>query len=84
MRKTIYSREYEILLELLVRARKRSGVTQTALAEALETTQSIVSKMERGERRLDVIEVWTICEAIAVSFSGLMRQFEQAVRREFG
>ncbi|HVX91062.1 MAG TPA: helix-turn-helix transcriptional regulator [Candidatus Paceibacterota bacterium] len=56
MQKTIHSDEHLALRELLVAKRRESNLTQTALAEKLRMPQSFVSKVERGERLLDVIE----------------------------
>lgn len=42
------------------------GITQAELAVRLGETQSFVSKVERGERRLDVLEFLSFCEALGV------------------
>lgn len=44
--------------------RERAGVTQLALAESLGNTQTFISKIERGERRIDVVEFIEICDAL--------------------
>jgi transcriptional regulator with XRE-family HTH domain len=47
------------MMELLVAARDKAGLTQIQLAERLGKPQSFVSKYETGERLLDVIEfIW--------------------------
>ena len=61
---SIYSDSYQLLLELLVSARRNSALTQTQLADRLGRPQSFVSKYERGERRLDVIELIQVCRAV--------------------
>jgi len=45
-------------------ARKARGLTQTALAELLETTQGTVSQWERDERTL--MPDWTVRLAVAL------------------
>lgn len=50
----------------LTEARKKAGLTQSALAVRLRRPQSFVSKYERGERRLDVIEFGEVAQAIGV------------------
>ncbi|WP_280156362.1 helix-turn-helix transcriptional regulator [Piscinibacter sp. XHJ-5] len=69
MQKTLYSREYRILLTILKDMRKTTGVTQGALAERLGMRQSDVSKCEAGSRRLDVIELkfWTAALGFGVN-----------------
>ena len=54
--KTIHSAKYQIFLQMLISARKEAGVTQAELAKRLNRVQSYVSKVEIGERRMDVIE----------------------------
>ena len=74
MEKTIFSKDYSVLLRELRKARKRSGLSQEELAERLGESQSFVSKCERGERRLDVVELRSFCNAIGVSFLDFMAQ----------
>ncbi len=81
MEKTIYTREYDAVVRLLRAARKTAGITQIELAERLGLTQSLVSKMERGDRRLDIIEVRTICRAIGISFLEFVTQLERQLTR---
>jgi transcriptional regulator with XRE-family HTH domain len=62
--KSLYSQRYRRLLKLLVDARKDRGLSQQAVADKLKRPQSFVSKYESGERRLDVIELLILGEAI--------------------
>ena len=52
--------------ELLVEARKKAGLTQAELSSRLKRPQSFVSKYERGERRLDVIEFAEVAKAVGI------------------
>jgi HTH-type transcriptional regulator/antitoxin HipB len=52
------------LIELLVAARKTRGLRQAGLAYALRNPQSWVSVIERGQRRIDVVEYLDLAEAI--------------------
>ena len=54
------------LLEVLILARHESGLTQEALAARLGRPQSFVAKIERGERRLDVIEFCAVVRAMGL------------------
>lgn len=56
--------EYEVLLEWLVSARREARLTQRELADRIKRPQSFVSKYERGERRLDVVELVKVCDAL--------------------
>lgn len=76
MDKSLYTREYQLLLERLRTVREEAGMTQVELAERLGATQSFVSKCERGERRLDAIELRTWCRAIGLSFPQFVLEFD--------
>ena len=78
MKKTIHTDEYALLVTLLRETRESAGLTQIELALRLNTTQSIVSKIERGERRLDLVELKAWCDAIDVSLAHFAARFEQA------
>jgi transcriptional regulator with XRE-family HTH domain len=58
----------------LVEARKKAGSSQAQLAAKLSRPQSFVSKYERGERRLDVIEFRTVAEALGLDPLRLLRR----------
>lgn len=66
---------YQLLLTLLKEARQNKGVTQVELAAKLGNTQTFVSKMERGERRLDAIELIEVLEALEVDPKAWLDQF---------
>ena len=64
MEKSIYSAEYQQLCTLLRELRLAAGLTQVQVAARPAVPQSFVSKYESGERRLDVIELRYVAEAI--------------------
>lgn len=55
--------------------RKAAGITQVELAERLGKPQSFASKVERGERRLDVIEFCQVAEALGHDPATVLREF---------
>lgn len=77
--KSIFTSEYEVLLQRLISARKKAGVRQQELANRLDKTQSFVSKYERGERRLDIVEFITICRALDVDACGIVREVDDCL-----
>lgn len=79
MEKSIYSQEYSLFLEQLRNTREIKGLTQTQVAERLGQTQSFVSKVERGERRIDVVELRAFCLAIGVTFRTFIAQIEKTL-----
>ena len=50
--------------QLLIDLRVRNGLSQSVLASRIGKPQSFVSKYETGERRLDILEFITICNAL--------------------
>ncbi|MBE7410872.1 MAG: helix-turn-helix transcriptional regulator [Leptospiraceae bacterium] len=62
MKKTIYTKEYKIFQKLLKQARKESKLTQVEVSLKLEQPQSYISKIEAGDRRIDVIEFWRLAK----------------------
>ncbi len=59
MATTIYSKEHRKLVERLKKARKEAGLDQVAVAKLLRVTQSYISKMESGQRRIDIVQLKT-------------------------
>lgn len=64
MEKSIYSEQYQQLCALLRELRREAGLTQVEVAERLRVPQSFVSKYESGERRLDVVELKHVADAL--------------------
>lgn len=69
MPKTIYTAEYRKIVERLRASREEVGLTQTQVADILEKPQSYISKIERGERRIDVAELTKIAKIYKRSIS---------------
>ncbi|MBU2540688.1 MAG: helix-turn-helix transcriptional regulator [Candidatus Omnitrophica bacterium] len=57
MDKTIYSEGHKALVNKLIKARKERGLRQEDVAKLLGRTQSYVSKIEAGQRRVDIIQL---------------------------
>ncbi len=75
MQKAIYSDKQKILQKLLRKARTDAGLTQEQLGERLGEPQSLISDYERGERRLDLIELNQICDAIGIGLDELVKRY---------
>jgi transcriptional regulator with XRE-family HTH domain len=76
-KRTIYSPEYEVLLEMLREEAKRRKFTQEEIAKRLGMTPSIFSKYARGQLRLDVIQLRDWCTALNISFARFARDFDR-------
>ena len=57
MNKTIYSKDHKYIVEQLKKARQEIGLDQSEVAKMLDRTQSHVSKVEAGQRRIDVVSL---------------------------
>ena len=66
MSKSVLTGKYEQFRGLLVEARKKAALSQAQLAGKLSRPQSFVSKYERGERRLDVVEFELVADALGI------------------
>jgi transcriptional regulator with XRE-family HTH domain len=75
MRKTLHSPDYARFLGLLRQARKDAGLVQQELADRLGKPQSFVAKVERGERRIDVIEFIAIARALGGDPLRILKQY---------
>lgn len=66
MANPMHNYRYAMLRELLSTERERNGLTQVDVANRLKKPQSYVSKYERGERRLDVVEFVDVTRALGM------------------
>ncbi|NFV78990.1 helix-turn-helix domain-containing protein [Magnetospirillum aberrantis] len=64
--KSVFSGDYQAFLRLLIEARKTVGMRQHELAAALDIDQGTISKIERGVRRIDLVELVAITEALGI------------------
>ncbi|ORB47261.1 transcriptional regulator [Mycobacteroides saopaulense] len=67
MEKSLYSEQYQQLCSVLRELRREAGLTQVEVAKRLDVPQSFVSKYESGERRLDVIELRHVAQALGTT-----------------
>lgn len=75
-RKSIYTKDYAVFVETLREMRVERGVSQVDLAKGLGVTQSFISKCERGERRLDCIELRNWCRVLQMSLVEFAKELE--------
>lgn len=81
MTKSAFSRRYARFRVALIEARKATGLTQVELAEKLKRPQSFVSKYERGERRLDVVEFLDVARALKLDPTDVLAKLERSQPR---
>lgn len=76
---TLYTRENEVLSQLIREMRNAAGLTQAACAEALGKPQSYVSKIESGTQRIDLIQLKEYCSICNVSLTIFVKRFESKI-----
>lgn len=57
---------YATMRENLIALRKSCGISQVELAKRLDKEQPFISRIERGERRIDVVEFFAIAKALGL------------------
>ena len=62
---------------MLIETRQSQKLTQAVVAQRLQKPQSFVSKYERGERRLDVVEFLEVAKALNVNPCELLEKLER-------
>lgn len=74
--KSVYRDENLILLRLLKQCRVEAGLTQSQFAQALERPQSFASDIERGLRRIDLVQLRDICQVLNIRLVEFVQRFE--------
>ncbi|MFA5318426.1 MAG: helix-turn-helix transcriptional regulator [Patescibacteria group bacterium] len=62
MSESIYSKDHKFLIERLKKARQEAGLDQKEIAKLLGKTQSYISKIESGQRKIDVVQLKKIAK----------------------
>jgi transcriptional regulator with XRE-family HTH domain len=70
----VFSDEYSVVREVLIEARHEAKLSQRALAARLGKTGSHVAMIERGQRRVDLLEFCRIAESLGISADVLMHR----------
>ncbi|WP_392342059.1 helix-turn-helix transcriptional regulator (plasmid) [Phaeobacter sp. BS23] len=78
MSKTIWSTGHLALCRSLVEARNRAGLGQKDLADRLDCHQSLVARIESGQRRIDVVEFIVLSRALGFDLSEVLAIVEAA------
>jgi transcriptional regulator with XRE-family HTH domain len=81
MEKSIFTTDHRKLQRLLKQVRLGAGLRQEDLADLLGKPQSFVSKYEKGDRRVDLVELRQICLAVGVSLTEFVKRFEESLEK---
>ncbi|ODT85948.1 helix-turn-helix transcriptional regulator [Phenylobacterium sp. SCN 70-31] len=74
MPKTIFGGDHQHLVEVLIETRKSAGLTQVELSQRIGRDQTFISLIERGQRRVDVIEFIGMAKAMGMSPTDLFAE----------
>ena len=66
MSKSAFTDAHRILVRALAQARRDAGLHQADLAQAIGKDQSFVSNIERGQRRVDIVEFYVLAHAMKI------------------
>ena len=77
--KSVHTILYQKVRARLRTKREERGLTQKQLAGMLGLPQSYVSKIETCERRMDFIELRTICNLLGMSVVDFMQEVETEI-----
>lgn len=77
MAKTLGSERHKALINLLIEAREKAGLTQTELAEKIGEYQSFVARLESGQRRVDVVEFLELAEVLGFDADESLRNIQK-------
>ena len=78
--KSVFTPEYAELISMLRKAREEAGLHQREVAHRIGESTLFVSRCERGERRMDVVEFCAVCIAVGVRPDQLMGDLETKLR----
>jgi transcriptional regulator with XRE-family HTH domain len=79
MPKSHFTDAHKVMVKVLVGARARTGLHQSELAKRLGKGQSYISNIERGERRVDVIEFYALARAMGADPIALFAEVAAAL-----
>jgi ribosome-binding protein aMBF1 (putative translation factor) len=76
--KSVFTKKYDRFRLMMIEARQSADLTQSELAKKLSRPQSFVSKYERGERRLDVVEFLELARALGIDAVKFIKKVDNA------
>jgi transcriptional regulator with XRE-family HTH domain len=75
------SPQHDELRRILKERRQRAGLTQRDLAARLTWDQKVISNLERGSKRLTVLELVEIARVLGFDAASVVRRIERGVRK---
>ncbi len=82
--KSVHHPAYQVLIDCLKEVRVKSELTQAELGSRIGMDQTYISKYENKERRIDLIELQIICQALNISLVDFVHEFEKRLKEQGG
>ena len=83
MDKSIHTKLYQRMIARLRAKREEKGLSQYQLSQILNVPQPYVSRIETCERRIDILELMNICEALDISLIDFVREIDEDILPKF-
>lgn len=83
MPKSIFDGAHAEVVEVLLAARKRSGLTQAEVGDRVGKDQTFISLIERSQRRVDVLEFIALSRAMGENPEMLFAEIASRVPKSF-
>lgn len=64
MPRTLGDARHKALVDFIIQKRREAGLKQTELAEQMKVYQSLIARLESGQRRIDVVELIQLSEVL--------------------
>ncbi len=77
MTASIFTDRYKKMLEILSKGRKSKKMSQGDLGKKIDISQPDISKMERGIRRIDVVEMMDMAEALDLDSHDIISELQK-------
>jgi transcriptional regulator with XRE-family HTH domain len=75
----VFTAEYQAIVSALIAARRDAGLSQRGLARQIGKSSSHVCMIERGQRRVDALELCVIAKSLGISASSLFAKIEDSL-----
>lgn len=79
----IYSEAQLSVARIFAESRRAAGLKQGQLATAIGKHQSYISDIERGQRRIDLLELYAIARALNLDPADLYARLVRDVPKDF-
>lgn len=78
---SVFPQAYQTFVRELKKARESNGLTQDDITETLGLYKTFMSKVESGERRVDVVELISICRVMGIDPGEFVSRVSRQIKR---